>query len=43
MEDVEDGMSKTEHGGGDVKDAEDVKDAADIKGIEDGTSRTPRT
>jgi hypothetical protein len=33
-------MSKTEHGGGDVKDVEDVKDVADVKDIEDGTSRT---
>jgi hypothetical protein len=33
-------MSKTEHGGGDVKDVEDVKDVADVKDIEDGSSRT---
>ena len=33
-------MSKTEHGGGDVKDVKDVKDVADVKDIEDGTSRT---
>ena len=33
-------MSKTEHGGGDVKDVEAVKDVADVKDIEDGTSRT---